>query len=406
MEEARAGGASRWLPFAAAGLVVGFFVSIGVVNELVAHKSLGTGWFGIGYVSVTLAVGFVIARHLPRNPIGWLLLSIPGLIGLFILAQGVSLSTYRHHPLVAIASGVATQVFYYCFILSAPLVLLFFPDGRLPSPRWRRVLLAYGALGGGIVLATIGWGVSIAGQRSWHFQTTGQATGGAPPTVVAILVSAFLVGCLGLALAWVVRRIGSYRRSTGAVRQQYRWLAVGAVCLVIALVVTFFTQSGNSVGNEVKNLMTDVLALPFPVSVGIAILRYRLYDIERVVSRTLSYVLLTGTLAGVYVGVIAFATRLLPFSSSVAVAASTLVAVAIFNPLRRRLQRIVDRRFNRARYDAEATVASFSERIRTAVDFDVVEEDLLAAVNRTLEPAHVSVWLRPGAAIDRVPAAN
>ncbi|HVC14221.1 MAG TPA: hypothetical protein VND62_05110 [Acidimicrobiales bacterium] len=406
MSEAGTGDAGRWLALAATGLVVGLFVAVAITNEVVGHRSLSTGWFGIAFVGVAVGVGFVIARHLPRNPIGWLMLSIPGFVGLFLLGQGISVDTYRHHPLVAVASLVGTQVFYYCFVLSAPLVLLFFPDGGLPSARWRRVLRAYLVLGGGVVLVTVGWGVSIASRGSWHFQSTGNPTSAGPTSAVAVATTVLLAACLVLALSWVFRRIASYRKSTAAVRQQYRWLALGAVCLLVALVVSFFTTGGHSTTATVENLVTDVFALPFPISVGIAILKYRLYDIERVVSRTLSYVLLTGTLAGVYVGIIALATRLLPLSSSVAVAASTLVAVAIFNPLRRRLQHLVDRRFNRARYDAEATVSRFSDRIRAAVDFDVVERDLLAAVSRTLEPVHVALWLRPAAVDEASPAAE
>lgn len=387
-------GASRWSPWAAAAAVVALFAAVVVVSEAVAHKSMQTGWFGIGFVGASLAVGFVIARHQPRNPIGWLLLAIPAFVGLFVLGQAVALASYRHHPMVAISSGLATEVFYYCFVLCAPLVLLFFPDGMLPSPRWRRVLRAYVVLGAAVVLVTLGWGASVMARGRWTFQATGSPAGG-PPPAVALAVVVLLVACLGLGLSWVVRRIASYRRSTAAVRQQYKWLALGAVCLLVSLVVSFFTPGGHSTSAEVENVITDVFALPFPVSVGIAILRYRLYDIDRVVSRTLSYVLLTGALVGLYVGIVAFATRLLPFSSSIAVAASTLVAVAVFNPLRRRLQRLVDRRFNRSRYDAEATVAGFSERIRTAVAFGAVQDDLLSAVGRTLEPAYVSVWLRP-----------
>ena len=130
-----------------------------------------------------------------------------------------------------------------------------------------------------------------------------------------------------------------------------------------------------------------------PVSMGVGILRYHLYDVDRLISRTLSYALVTGLLVGVYIGVVTLATGVLLFTSPVAVAASTLAAAALFNPLRRRVQRGIDRRFNRARYNAEATVAMFAERLKDAVDLDAVRDDLAGVVHRALEPAHVSVWI-------------
>jgi hypothetical protein len=126
----------------------------------------------------------------------------------------------------------------------------------------------------------------------------------------------------------------------------------------------------------------------------VGILKYRLYDVDRLLSRTLSYAIVTGLLVGVYVGLVTLATRVLPFSSPLGVAASTLAAVALFNPLRRRVQRLVDRRFNRARYDAEATIEAFSLRVRDDVDLEAVSAEFVRAVERSVEPAHVSLWLR------------
>jgi hypothetical protein len=131
-----------------------------------------------------------------------------------------------------------------------------------------------------------------------------------------------------------------------------------------------------------------------PVSIGIGILKYHLYDIDRVISRTLAYAIVTGLLIGVYSGVVLLATRVLPLSSPVAVAASTLVAAALFSPLRSRVQRAVDRRFNRARYDADKTVAAFAARLQDAVDLDAVRDDLASVVRTALEPAQMSVWIR------------
>ena len=132
-----------------------------------------------------------------------------------------------------------------------------------------------------------------------------------------------------------------------------------------------------------------------PVAMSVAILRYRLYEIDRIISRALAYAIVTGLLVGVYAGLVLLATQVLSFNTPVAVAASTLAAAALFNPLRRHVQRAVDRRFNRARYDADKTVAAFADRLKDAVDLDAVHDDLASLVHRTLEPAHVSVWIRP-----------
>jgi hypothetical protein len=397
---AREGRARPWLAFTVAGITVGLFVAMVVMAKIVNHHAFTNGWLGIGYTAAAVVVGLVISVHQPKNPIGWLMMSVAASIGAFLLAQQFAVVAYRHHPLVAVTSVIVVQLFYYAFILLAPLVLLFFPEGRLPSPRWRPVLRAYLALAVGVGLVTVAYGVELAGQGHWHFTQNGNPASGGPPPVLGAITVICLVGCLGLALSWVVRRIAGYRRATSAVRQQYKWLAVGAVGLVVALVLSFVTTGGShSVWREVDSNLSAVLALPFPVTVGVAIMRYRLYDIDRVISRTVSYALLTGMLVGLYAAVVTFVTRVLPFSSSVGVAASTLAAAAAFNPLRKRLQQTVDRRFNRARYDAEATVAAFSERLRAVIETGAVQEDLVTAVKRSLEPSSVAVWLRPGAGI-------
>jgi hypothetical protein len=166
--------------------------------------------------------------------------------------------------------------------------------------------------------------------------------------------------------------------------------------------VVGFTLSGNShavVSAVGSVLVAGVIALP--VGIGVAILKYRLYDIDRIISRTLAYAIVTGLLAGVYAGLVLLATQVLTVKSPVAVAGSTLVAAALFSPLRTRVQRLVDRRFNRARYDAERIVAAFAARLQDAVDLDGIRADLVSVVHRSLEPAQVSVWLPPDGAAAR-----
>jgi hypothetical protein len=185
-----------------------------------------------------------------------------------------------------------------------------------------------------------------------------------------------LVVFLGTALD-AFRRL---RRSQGVQRQQLKWLAYASALLVPSVVIAIAIASWWSPIPLI--VATNGLA----ASIGVAIVRHRLYDIDRLISRTLAYAT---------VGLVTLATRVLPYSSALGVAASTLVAVALFNPLRRRVQRLVDRRFNRARYDAEATVSAFAQRVRDDVNLEVVSSEFVRAVQSSVEPSHVSLWLRP-----------
>jgi hypothetical protein len=190
-----------------------------------------------------------------------------------------------------------------------------------------------------------------------------------------------------------------YRAGGRLLRQQVKWLALAAVafviCLAIALLLTGASPSWLT--GIAYTLVAAIVFYGIPAAMTVAILRHRLYDIDRIISRTLEYAIVTGLLAGVYAGLVLLATRALPVSLStpVAVAVATLAAAALFSPLRRRVQRIVDRRFNRARYDAESTVAAFAARLKDTVDLDSVRDDLAGVVHQALEPAHVSVWIRP-----------
>jgi hypothetical protein len=183
-----------------------------------------------------------------------------------------------------------------------------------------------------------------------------------------------------------------FRRSSGDRRQQLKWLLTGAVAGVAGLALSVGVHGTGLLG-LVHNVAGVIGLLALPVSMGVAVFKYRLFEIDRVISRTLAYTIVTGLLVGVYAGLVLLATNVLRVHTPVAVAASTLAAVALFTPVRRRVQRMVDRRFNRARYDADAAMAAFSARLKDAVDIDTVREDLLTVVGASLEPAHLSVWL-------------
>ncbi len=190
----------------------------------------------------------------------------------------------------------------------------------------------------------------------------------------------------------MIQQAVSYRRASGEQRQQLKWLASGIAVYGVCGLASIALGNRSGIWQVISDIaVIGVVALP--ASLAVAILRYRLHEINRIISRTLAYTIVTGLLVGLYAGLVLLATRVLSFSSPVAVAASTLAAVAAFSPLRRRVQQMVDRRFNRARYDADHTVAAFAAGLKDAVDLDSVRDDLARTVHQALEPAHISVWI-------------
>jgi amino acid transporter len=335
-------------------------------------------------------VGVVVARHQPRNPVGWILIVAILLVQLSSVAGTYAVLRYNlgHRGLPLGSVGVLLDLFWLPGVALFPLVVLLFPDGRLTSRRWRPVLWTYVALIACVMMAIFAQAISVIVRHDVHLDSSGAVTNGGHLGGIASVAFAIVVLSIGLiSLSFVAHQLLSWRRSSGERRQQVKWLAVAAAITLLTFVVSFVTPS--AVGNV---LSVGLAALP--IGIGVGVLKYRLYEIDRLISRTLSYAIVTGLVVGVYVGVITLVTRVLGFSSPVAVAASTLAAVALFNPLRVRVQRVVDRRFNRAGYDAEATVADFVARLRDAVDLETVRSELLEVVNRAVEPAHASVWIR------------
>ena len=363
-----------------------------VLSALVRQLSvLGSGPI-VPIVVVYAAVGFVVARRQPGNPIGWIL---SGFIVVFLLSSDVGLYAvlyYRfgHHGLPLAPVAVVLQPLWAPALLLFPVAILLFPDGRLAARRWRWVLRAYvvaGALASAAVFAPAVTAVARHDVRLDAFGdviSTGQPHGG--PLAAAEVLGLLLV--LVIWLSFVAHQVLSWRRATGERRQQLKWLATGAAVTLVVIAASFGISSA-SVAGEILGIALAAL----PVGIGVGILKYRLYDIDRIISRTLAYAIVTGVLVGVYAGLVLLATQVLGFHSSVAVAVSTLAAAALFNPLRRRVQRAVDRRFNRARYDADQTVAAFAARLKDAVDLDAVRDDLASVVRQALEPAHVSLWI-------------
>jgi len=390
-------------PATAVGLAFGIVV-LGVVDLLLSartHQLAPSTAIAAGLFVVTVGVGLVIAFRQPRNVMGWFLLGVAFLAALSNAASTYSVLDYRMRngglPLGALA--VVVQPAWAPTIVLFGFALLIFPDGVIPPGRSRWVLAIVAALSALWIVGALGIAITAIAQHNIHVDSGGNLLTIDHPRrawawwgiVQDVIFPAFAAS---LAL-WAIQQVPKYRRSTGDRRLQLKWLYGGAVVSICCASADAVSSGAGttSVGYVVGIVLFMGLAA-LPISMGVAILKFRLYDIDRLISRTLAYAVVTGLVVGVYVGIITLVTRVLGFSSPVAVAASTLAAVALFNPLRVRAQRVVDRRFNRARYDAEATVASFVTRLRDAVDLETVRNELLEVVNRAVEPAHASVWIR------------
>jgi len=278
--------------------------------------------------------------------------------------------------------------------VTLPLAILLFPDGVLPA-RWRWVPWAYLAVSGFLLVSEYVAVVSLmvahdvridasGGLASLDSRSGGTAWLSSARAVIFPILIVFW-------LSFIVRLLLSWRRASIEQRQQLKWLLTGCAITLASGVLSIAPVP--AAFQSTVDFISDVGFVVLPVCVGIAILKYRLYDIDRIISRTLAYAIVTGVLIGLYAGLVLLATRGLSFRTPVAVAASTLTVAALFNPLRQRVQRIVDRRFNRARYDADQIVAAFAARLMGTVDLLSVRDDLATAVDQALQPVHVFVWI-------------
>jgi hypothetical protein len=339
-------------------------------------------------------VGFVIVRQQPRNAIGWILLTAPA--GLQLLpadAASYALLAYRlGHRLPFGAVALLLEYSWAPAIVLLGLAILLFPDGRLPSPRWRPVLWSYLAVVGCYAGGTYALAATALTARHVRVDSGGGLTAISSATFYSLIFPVFAA----FLLSFVVAQVLNWRHSSGERRQQLKWLLSGTAVLVVSQIIfqpVLALYPNLPQVQLVLGFLVGLGAAALPASMAVAILKYRLYDIDRIISRTLSYALVTGLLIGVYTGLVLLATEVFQLRTPVAVAAATLAAAALFNPLRQRVQRAVDRRFNRARYDADKTVAAFAARLKDAVDLDAVQADLASVVHQALEPAHVSVWM-------------
>ena len=396
----------RWWPaglgWALWALTLLAIPAVAWLDQLLRRAGLAEmAWLHLSSIPQTAAavsaatVGAVLASRRPRHPVGWLLLGL----GLSLTLWGLSFGYTRYGlvarpgalPAAAYLAGFHTGI-TLIWLSCASFVLLLTPTGSLPSPHWRwwaRVAAA----------ATLVWLLAsvihpaplypeyptIGNPLAVPFLPRGLLDVAQPAAAVVILVS-LVVGAVSL--------VGRFRRARGTERQQLRWLAWGAalaaVALLVALTGLFLLDSATLV-DVALGVCTGLL----PLATGAAILRYRLYDLDRIISRTLAYGLLTVLLGLGYAVVVLGLGRLLPQDSSLVVAGATLAVAGAFQPARRRVQQVVDRRFNRRRYNAAQTIATFSGRLREELDLGTLTGELLAVVEQTTQPTQVSLWLRP-----------
>ena len=341
-------------------------------------------------------VGAIIASRHPRNTIGWLFCSVGVTIGVNAFAGDYAefwlVSGFGTNSLGETAAWFSSWLWILLVYVPASFLLLLFPDGRLPSPRWRPVAwgVAIGTAGGVV-------GFALEAGPLVDFPQIVNPYGVDSPVVRVVGVAGSIVAA-GSMMASAVSLIVRLRRAGSVERQQIKWLAYGGAVVVGGIFVGGLIILWSV---PVSIMIMSVSLLGLPVFTGIAIVRYRLYEIDLLINRTLVYGSLTALLALVYFGGVAATEAVFRALTGqeeqpqLAVVVSTLVIAALFNPLRHRIQGLIDRRFYRRKYDARKTLEAFSAKLRDETDLDTLSDDLVGVVRETMQPAHVSLWLRP-----------
>jgi hypothetical protein len=398
---------AAWLAWSLCGLTLSLVACV-VAFEALYRVSLAGLIFLLVFVVPSALVGAVVASRQPRNPVGWFLV-------VSAICWAVNEATGRYAlyglviepgslPLARLMAWPSTWMWLPGIALIILFLPLYFPDGRLLSPHWRPVLWLD-------LLFSVGFGVVFGALYPGEVDELSPGIGGDVPGIVnplgiealqpldrvtqidIILAVLLLVIVLCSVASLVVR----FRRSSGEERQQMKWLTYAAAAYFATLLLVMSLPADSAWYRAVDSLSTLVLA-GLPVAVGIAVLKYRLYEIDLIINRTLVYGTLTITLVVLYFGGIVVLQRLFVTltgqQSTLAVVASTLLIAALFTPLRRRIQGFIDRRFYRRKYDARKTLEAFSAKLRNETDLEALNNDLVGVVRDTMQPAHVSVWLR------------
>jgi hypothetical protein len=400
--------AAAWLAWWLAGLSVAMFLA-SVVLYVLAHSSqeamstsgaLGELLIFVSFLAFPIVGALIASRH-PKNPVGWICLAV-GLFWMLILL-GDSIPGSGPYP---VTIDALTQWIWIppVGLLGIYLILLF-PDGKLPSRRWRPLAWLSGVV---MVLASVGITFSPGPLEGHPGVRNPFGLEGAPwvPTGGIVILLLLPLCMLASALSLVLR----YQRSAGEEREQIKWIAFAAAVVGLLYLITMvsslsFSGPWGAVGTPLwLGLLQQAALVSFtavPIAVGFAVLKYRLYDIDLLINRTLVYGTLTALLALVYFGGVTASQAIVQALTgqeehpTLAVVVSTLVIAALFNPLRRRTQAFTDRRFYRRKYDAAKTLEAFSAKLRDETDLNALSDDLVGVVRETMQPAHVSLWLRP-----------
>ena len=341
-------------------------------------------------------VGALVASYRPENAIGWLFL-----IGAFVWIVGELTLEYGVYALITDPGALPAGVWAAWFgawargigwFVIVTFLLLLFPTGRLPSPRWRPVL--WGTAGSVVLFTLASW---LSPETNDLRLTSVRNPLGLESEIMGLLYEFFNYTFPLLIVASGTAVIVRFRRSRGDERQQLKWFAYAVAVMIVVFVIWFsFTLVGLVAPTS---LLYEVPLIGLPVATGIAILKYRLYDIDFIVNRTLVYGSLTALLVVIYfVGIVLLQRLFVALTgqqSTLAVVASTLLIAALFNPLRRSIQSFIDRRFYRRKYDARKALEAYSLKLRNETDIEALNDDLVGVVRETMQPAHVSLWLHP-----------
>jgi hypothetical protein len=375
-----------WLGFA--------FICLLLVTALLIGVS--DGYAGIAtlvFVLANGAVGALVASRLPRHPVGWLLLGTSACFAIGgVLVTYIEQAVNRSFPLSPLLVISGDWSFGLGVALASTFVLLFFPTGRLPSPRWRWVAWLAGL---GTLMLLVGVALSpstfegLAIDNPWAL----------PPDDWRGLIfeGGGLIVLLGGMLAAMGSMILRFRSGGDVERRQLKWVLFAVVVAVIGIAGTYVIELVNGASDLSDDLENTVIAFGLalvPIAIGLAILRYRLYDIDRLVSRTVSYALVVGLIGAIVLGLVGGLAMFLPSDDPLVVAVATLVAFGLFNPLRLRVQAAVDRRFNRSRYDTERVIEGFAGSLRESIEPGRLVDGWIGVVEQTMQPAAVGLWVR------------
>ncbi len=416
--------AASWLAWSLAGLSVAMYVATialyvlaraaqeGPPNSLGAIRTLTDLLISVPFLAFPVVGALIVSRR-PHNPIGWICLVAGLLWMLIILSEDYSTYGLARPGSVPFPVTINALLFAWLWVPTVGLIgtylILLFPDGKLPSKRWRPLAWLSGAV---IALESVATFLMPGPLEDLGRVQNPFGLEGHPwvATVGWVVLPLLPLCMLASALSLVLR----YRHSGGEVRQQIKWIAFAASFMgllyltmmsagtVIWLLSAPETPSDLGTRSLWGALLESVMVLSFagvPVAIGFAVLKYRLYDIDVIINRTLVYGSLTATLVALYFGGIVVLQRVFVLltgqQSTLAVVASTLLIAALFTPLRRRIQGFIDRRFYRRKYDARKTLEAFSAKLRDETDLEALNNDLVGVVRETMQPAHVSLWLRP-----------